>query len=302
MQRILTGGPSVLSSFLRCVVIGADANVTAAQAYFFSQRIEGHMLSDFSYGTSVARIAILSFWIRCNNLGVLSICCRNIGATRTFIGTITINAINTWEFKTIVIPGDTVATLLQETNFAFDLSFILGVGTNFQSDVSGWHNGNFFASSTHTRFISIAACTLDITGVQLEPGEVATDFAYVPFELEYIRCQRYFEKSFNSAVAPAQSAGSQGASIAVQAVGAAANFATIGIPFKVEKRVTPSIVTYNPSAANSQMRNITLPADCSATIVGNIGTSGFSASATSAAGSAAGNSNAIHWTAAAEVV
>ena len=38
--------------------------------------------------------------------------------------------------------------------------------------------------------------TVDVANVQLEEGDTATDFEYVPFDVQLLRCMRYYESSF----------------------------------------------------------------------------------------------------------
>jgi len=143
--------------------------------------------------------------------------------------------------------------------------------------------------------------TLDFNRMQLEPGAKATAFEVRPAAIELALCQRYFEKSFLQAVAPAQNAGLDGASGFVQGVGAAVNFVGGSIFFRVSKRAAPSVTLFNPSAANAQMHNSTIVADASAAGVFAIANGSCLIYATSAAGSAAGNFNAVQWTANAEL-
>ena len=73
------------------------------------------------------------------------------------------------------------------------------------------------------------------------------------------------------------------------------------ISFKTTKCVVPTVTTYNPGASNAQVRNTSIAADCSSTAAANESDSGFRITATSAAGSAAGQTNLVHWTADAEL-
>lgn len=140
-----------------------------------------------------------------------------------------------------------------------------------------------------------------ITGVQIESGPVATPFEFRPFSTELGLCERYYEKSFPYATAPAQNAGAAGADLWSQSVGAAASSSLGRVGFQETKRVAPTVTLYNPSAANAQARNLSVSADCSATAASNISDRGFHVGATSAGGSAAGNGNALNWQADAEL-
>jgi hypothetical protein len=141
----------------------------------------------------------------------------------------------------------------------------------------------------------------DVTGVQLEVSNAATDFDQRPFSETVARCQRYFQKSFAYGTAPAQNAGLAGASAGVAGkAGALAEH--VLIPLSVTMRVTPTPATFNPSAANAQVRDVDAAADCSATAQSTVfGNSLMVFNATGNAGTAVGNLLAMHWTADAEL-
>jgi hypothetical protein len=93
--------------------------------------------------------------------------------------------------------------------------------------------------------------------VQLEPSPNFTSFENTPFVINLLRCQRYFEKTFPYATAPAQNAGAASAFV-LPATKAAATNNYIFFPFLAQKRITAAPLTfYNPSAANAQFRDIT---------------------------------------------
>jgi hypothetical protein len=97
-----------------------------------------------------------------------------------------------------------------------------------------------------------------ITGVQLEKGSTATAFDYRPYGTELSLCQRYFEKSYDQATLPgAVSVLGNGAIAPSSALaGSTAGNITGGmiIPFKVSKRATPTIVTYDYDGTANAVR------------------------------------------------
>lgn len=131
--------------------------------------------------------------------------------------------------------------------------------------------------------------------VQLEQGAVKTEFEQRPFVVELAMCQRYYEKSFNQSIAPAQNTGSL--------LGAPTGTGQVlnqrfgcYVPFKVTKFTAPTITTYSPNAASANWQtNGTTPTVAVATI----GDNGFYVAGTTAV--SAGNDYAIHWQAVAEL-
>ena len=94
-----------------------------------------------------------------------------------------------------------------------------------------------------------AADYVEITGVQLEVGSVATPFKTYAATLagEIAACQRYYEKSFPIGTAPANSVvgGPMQAGAAGWIAYDANNVRSMPILFKVNKRTSPTITIYN---------------------------------------------------------
>jgi hypothetical protein len=81
---------------------------------------------------------------------------------------------------------------------------------------------------------------------------------------EIVLCRRFYWKTFALDTAPAQNAGVNGCFRFNAAVaGAGNNFTSMRFP--VAMRAAPTITTYNPSAANAQVRDSSAAVDCSST-------------------------------------
>jgi hypothetical protein len=94
---------------------------------------------------------------------------------------------------------------------------------------------------------------LYITDVQLEKGSAASDFEFLPVDVNLGRCQRYFEKSYKLSEAPATNTGAGsgfvfGASLA--SVTSTGEVTSVYGFYKTRKRTAPTIVLYD-RAGNS---------------------------------------------------
>jgi len=136
---------------------------------------------------------------------------------------------------------------------------------------------------------------VEIDEVQVEIAPASTAFERRPFGAELLLCQRFYQKSFDYGTAPAQNSTPTKSMAIAQVVGAAAAQSTPFVIYPVRMRTAGTVTFYNPTAANAFARNSTRTADCSATATHNNSESGFAIDITTAAGSAAGDFNHVHW-------
>jgi hypothetical protein len=119
-----------------------------------------------------------------------------------------------------------------------------------------------------------------------------------PFDLQYQRVLRYFQKSFDYATPPAQNSGAFSGLLTYRTPVAGVSTITTYAPFQVPMRTAaPSVTFYNPSAANNKWRNISLAADSGVPLLTANGEKSQGFGNPQVAGDAIGNNIAIHWTA-----
>ena len=104
------------------------------------------------------------------------------------------NAANTWQFVSVVIPGDTVTFAYGTGNsYGLQVCFNLGTGTTALGTAGSWSGNNYLGAVGALSLVSIAGATFYFTGVQLEVGGIATPFERRQFGTEFALCQRYFQ-------------------------------------------------------------------------------------------------------------
>lgn len=149
-----------------------------------------------------------------------------------------------------------------------------------------------------TENVTAQNATLDFARMQVEPGTEASEFETLPRDVQLMHCFRNYQKSFSLGTAPAQSVEPVTAESFMQVVAASTAFAGYTVHLRVPMRTnTYTLTTYNPSAANAEIRNSPVGADCSSTTAGQAGVDKFVVSATSPAGTAVGQRLLFHWTA-----
>jgi len=165
-----------------------------AQVY---QNIEGFNSSDFAWGTANAQPVTVSFWVKSSLTGTFSVAIRNSASNRSYVSTYTISSANTWEYKTVTIPGDTSGTWLTNNGIGINLVFRFGASSG-TSSINQWTaTGNAFATGS-VNVMGTANATFQITGVQLEEGTAASPFEYRLYGQELSLCRRYFARYFQN--------------------------------------------------------------------------------------------------------
>lgn len=228
-------------------VTTADTVISASNYASITQAIEGYNVRDL-----IGRPFTLSFWVKSSKLGTHCVAFRNGGGVnpdRSYVGTYTINVANTWEYKTITITDGliTAGTWNWTNGIGLIISWMLAAGSNYATTAGSWQTGNYVATSGQVNCLDTIGNVFAITGVQLEPGTVATPFEHRLLSVELAMCQRYFEKSYNLGVSPgtATYVGTQGRRLGY--VGA--EYLEVG--FKASKRDTAVITYYSPASGTS---------------------------------------------------
>lgn len=166
----------------------------ATDVYAINQYIEGFNIADLGWGTANAQTVTLSFWVRSSLTGAFGGTINNSGSPsyRSYPFSFTISAANTWEQKTVTIPGDTSGTWATNNGVGIRIRFSLGMGSSFLGTAGAWAAGFVGAPTGSTNVVSTNGATFYITGVQLEKGSTATSFDYRPYGTELALCQRYY--------------------------------------------------------------------------------------------------------------
>jgi hypothetical protein len=169
-------------------------SVLSSDTFLIRHNIEGFNTSDLDWGKTSAAIVTLSFWAQSSLTGTFGGALINAGATRSYPFNYTISSANTWEYKTIIIPGDTTGTWLTNNGTGIEIRFGLGSGSTYTGTAGTWIAGNVVQPTGTVSVVGTNAATFFITGVQLEKGSVATPFERRPYGTEFSLCQRYYQR------------------------------------------------------------------------------------------------------------
>jgi len=185
---------------LKVDVTTADTSIGASQFAILSQRIEAQNLQYLKYGTANAETLTLSFWVKSNKTGTYCISLVKIDNTRyDYVAEYSISSADTWEKKTITIAPDSNiqaagGAIDNDNGIGFYLQFALADGSSRQGTNNTWNTSTPATStSNQVNFLDNTANEWFITGVQLEAGTTASDFEFLPVDVNLARCQRYFQ-------------------------------------------------------------------------------------------------------------
>jgi hypothetical protein len=226
---------------LKMLCTTADASPAASDVIILAQRLEGQNLQQIAKGTSSAKQLTLSFWVKANVTGTYIAELFDADNTRQVSASYTISASATWEKKTITFPADTTGAFDNDNAGSLNIFWWLGSGTSY---TSGTLNTSWASITNANRAVgqtNLAASTNNywqITGVQLEVGSIATDYEFLPIDVELARCQRYYYKIY------------PGTTAVPIAFGANANttIQRTHVQFPVEMRIAPTALEQSGTA------------------------------------------------------
>ncbi len=211
----------------------AATSLAAGDFYAIQQTIEGFNAADFGWGAVGAQTVTLSFWVRSSLTGTFGGCIGNASFVRSYPFSYTISAANTWEYKTVTVPGDTTGTWLKSNDSGVLLYFGIGVGSTYSGTAGAWSGSGLISVTGATSVVGTNGATFYITGVQLERGSTATSFEQVEYGEMLRRCQRYYQT---------------GNAVCYVGAKTSANSALIGAYFPVSMRAAPTGAISSTSA------------------------------------------------------
>ena len=176
----------------------ADASPAAGDQVVIEQKVEGQNLQYLNFGNSSAKSLTLSFWVRSNKTGTYCASLFNNDQSKWFSKQYTISSADTWEKKTLTYVGDTSNAFNNDNGTSLRCRFWLGAGSTYTSGTitSTWTTESGNEGSLASGQVNLADSTSNewyITGVQLEAGTTASDFEFLPHDVNLQRCLRYFQ-------------------------------------------------------------------------------------------------------------
>ena len=244
-----TDAPEGFKNSVKFTVTTAASAGSAEVSSFFTA-LEGQDVQQADLGLSTSKPLTLSFYVKSSLTGTYSVAMRNSDGSRSYIAEYSISSANTWEEKTVTFPAITSGTWATDNTTGLSLTWDLGSGSDRQGTAGQWlSDTNDFASTNNVNWCNTASATWFITGVQLEPGGVATSFEHRSYGDELFRCQRYCYRI-------------QGDTVDARVVGmglarSSSNIRCV-VPLPTTMRANEQVVTENNLAAMFRTSNTTV--------------------------------------------
>ena len=224
--------------------------------FHIGQNIEGNVFSAAGWNasasgrTKTSQPCTLSFWVKSSNPGKWCIALKGMNThTYSYLIVYEIQKPDTWEWKTHTIYPSPELTNWQ-TGISAAMRIQFDVGTSRFTDlgtgiINRWQNHNTYTYNNQafqaTRIHGIANATWYLTGVQFEPGPVATPFEHRPHAEELALCERYYEVHWQNHN-PNNPAGAHNDGYnAIAAGGVSGSKAYFPFKFRTQKRASPTI-------------------------------------------------------------
>jgi hypothetical protein len=173
-------------------------------AYEIMQFIEGYNIVDLRWGTSFGAPITVSFWLRslCTAGTVIAVTLRTSTGSYAYNSPITITNPSTWQYYTVTVPpppnGTTGIGLTNGVGFALDIGSYAATAGQAPTP-NAWLASNYTTIAGTTNILATSGNYIELTGVQLEKGTLASPFEFRPYAQELALCQRYYTKFTTSA-------------------------------------------------------------------------------------------------------
>ena len=257
-QESLTSGNAFLNGFANAYkvdVTTADGSPDADDWSRLNMRFEGQDVQMFKKGTANAEKFTLAFWVKATKTGTNTIELYDNDNNRSVNGSYTISTTNTWEHKVVNFPADTTGAFGDDNAESLRITWTLSAGSNYSSGTLASSWGSPTTANTaagQVNHFDSTSNNFHITGIQLEVGEFSST-TLPPFQHEsygdnLIRCQRYYEKSFEQGTTPTAGTSAPDGRVFASWDGASAR---TQIDFNTTKRASPTVTIYRGANAGS---------------------------------------------------
>ena len=247
-QNTVTDLPGFANSLkLDCTT--ADTSIATSEYLLLQTRFEGQDLQLLKKGTSSAESVTVSFYVKGNAAATYTAELYDYDNTRQYSQRF--NVTTSWNRISLTYTGDTTGAYDDNNELSLILIIWLHAGADYtggtQNTAWGAAVANQRANSSDTSFFDSTSRTFEITGLQVEVGDSASDFEHRSFGEELRACQRYYYK--------VKSNSSTDHAAVVSGYRNLAGYFTGLIHFPVHMRTSPTAMETSGTASHFDIRN-----------------------------------------------
>jgi len=189
-----TVSPDGFGTAYKLNVTGADTSVSGNEIVYVQQIIEAQNIVNSGWNfTSTSSYLTLSFWVRNSKTGTYCVAFDNLDAEKMYTVEYTVSQADTWEKKTITIPGASNLSFNLDNGAGIGLYFMLANASGRYGSAGSWVSPPAFGTSNQVNFLDNTSNIMYLTGVKLELGSTATDFEHRSYGEELTLCERYYQ-------------------------------------------------------------------------------------------------------------
>lgn len=272
LQQVADAPPGLEHS-AKVSITTLDASIAAGDYVQVYTVVEGYLSDRLGFGAAGASTVSLSFWVKAHRTGTYTGSLSNAGGNRSYTFEYTVNAADTWEYKTVTVPGDTTGTWAIDNSVGIYVIWVMAVGSTFQQAAGSWGATGSKGTANQVNGVAATTDTFQLTGVWLVQGpapvsqEQSTQGA-LPLEAALEFCQRYYGKSYDYTIA--LGAANTNGAVGVVLSNFASSTYTFGnmVYWKTRMRAAPTVTTYaSVTGTVGKIRDIDAGNDINSTIV-----------------------------------
>jgi hypothetical protein len=207
-QSLTSGSPyeSGFNNFARMAVTSASSNAGAYAQ--FQQPVEAQFIANSGWNfKSSSSFVTLSFWARSSLAGTYFVFLQSQDGTGYIRAKDFALSADTWTKVSLTFEGNSNITINDDNGVGLYITIVPHYGTTYtgsggNASTTTWYtisNNKYLPTDFAQNWGNTSSATFDITGCQLEVGQVATPYKHETFADNLKRCKRYFIKFSGSA-------------------------------------------------------------------------------------------------------
>jgi len=194
-----TDAPAGFGNSMKIQCTTADTSLDAGSYNYIMHKLEGNALQSMNSTNGIVEHTI-SFYAKSSKTGVYTVNIRDEDNGQGNSKTFTVSNANTWERYTLTFPAHSSGKLDNDNLSSYRIYWWFASGSNqtsgtFYNGTWGAHSNPNRVSSSNVNLGDSTSNNFYITGIQMETGNLATDFEHRSFGEEFQLCQRYYSKA-----------------------------------------------------------------------------------------------------------